>query len=67
MTGTEFADILRDARLLSGGAPQYEWVRAWKTARGIPLCAAAEQAADAAGQDELPALWLRSFAQAVRG
>lgn len=67
MTGTEFADILRDARMLSGGAPQYDWVRAWETARGIPLCTAAEEAALAAGRDGLLPAWLRSFAQAVCG
>ena len=67
MTGTEFADILRDARFLSGGAPQYDWVRAWKPARVIPLCVAAGQAASAAGRDGLLGVWLRSLSHAVRG
>ena len=67
MTGTEYADILRDARLLSGGAPQYAWVRAWETAYGIPLCAAAEAAASAAGEEGLFAVWLHGLSRAVRG
>lgn len=67
MTGTEFADILRDARLLSACAPQYAWVRAWETQRYVPLCTLAADAASAAGRDGLLAVWLHGLSQAFRG
>ena len=67
VTGMQFADSLRDAAALSGGTSEYVWVRAWNTVRGVPLGIAAEEAADAAGQEGLLAFWLRESAQALRG
>lgn len=67
MTGMQFADILRDACTLSGAAPEYDWVRAWTVARGVPLGIAAAEAADAAGTEGLLALWLRALAGAFCG
>lgn len=66
MTGTQYADILRDAAMLSGGAPQYAFAHMWKTARGVPLGTAAEEAA-AAARDGLLSLWLRECARTLRG
>lgn len=67
MTGTVYADILRDAYMLSGGAREFAWVRTWKTMRGVPLGTAAEEAAAAAEQTGLLSLWLGACAQALRG
>ena len=67
VTGMQFADTLRDAGTLCGGMPQYDWVRAWKTVRGVPLGIAAREAAAAAGQTGLLALWLRECAKAFCG
>ncbi len=67
MTGMQYADILRDAYMLSGGALQYAWVRAWKTKYGVPLCIAAAEAADAAGEDGLLCSWLNACARSFRG
>ena len=66
MTGSEFADSLRDARLLSGDG-RYAWVRGWNPARGIPFCTAVEEAALAAEGNGLLPLWFRALAQTTRG
>ena len=67
MTGMQFSDVLRDAAMLSGGTPEYAWVRDWQTPRGVPLGIAADAAASVSGGDGLLSLWLRECAYAFRG
>ena len=67
MTGMQFSDVLRDAAMLSGGTPEYAWVRDWQTPRGVPLGLAADAAATASGGNGLLPLWLRECACAFHG
>ena len=67
MTGMQFADSLRDARTLSGGAPAYAWVCDWRTPVGVPLGIAAQEAARLSGQNGQLSLWLCGCVSVFRG